>query len=80
MHEAHTHPHGTVSRAHVRTYLVLQLGDAIYCCLASIAALTGPSLQAFLATWIRHFRHFYLEGETYKLPAGRGLPAGFGAL
>jgi hypothetical protein len=72
MHEAHTHPHGTVSRAHVRTYLVLQLGDAIYCCLASIAALTGPSLQAFFATWIRHFRHFYLEGETHKLPAGRG--------
>jgi hypothetical protein len=39
-----------------------------------------PSLEAFLATWIRHFRHFYLEGKTYELPPGRGLPSGFGAL
>jgi hypothetical protein len=39
-----------------------------------------PSLEAFLAAWIRHFRHFHLEGKTYKSPAGRGLPEGFGAL
>jgi hypothetical protein len=42
----HTHTH-TVSCAHMRTYLVLQLRDATDCYLASIAALTGSGRPFF---------------------------------
>ena len=33
-----------------------------------------PSLEAFLAAWIRHFRHFHLEEKAYKYPRVAGYP------
>jgi hypothetical protein len=75
MHEAHTHPH-SVTRPYEDLpcpaargcYLLL---PGLYCCLDR----TRKALlwRHFLPLGLDTSRHFYLEGKTHKLPAGRGF-------
>ncbi len=72
---AHTHPHG-VTRPYEDLRLVMLFIAAWP--LAAPSAVTKvmmePSLKAFLAAWIRHFRHFFWKEKLINYPQVAGYP------
>ncbi len=76
---AHTHPHGVT-----RPYEDLRSGMLFIAAwpLAAPSAVTKvmmePSLKAFLAAWIRHFRHFFWKEKLITYPRVAGYPRALG--